>query len=45
MANAATGGRLVSAQASADGHPARWRIMAVLAAVAFMAQLDGRRFS
>ena len=23
-----------------DGHPARWWIMAVLAAVAFMAQLD-----
>jgi len=34
------GGRLVSAESSDDGHPARWWIMAVLAAVAFMAQLD-----
>src|SRR3984885_1089380 len=40
MANTATGGRLVAAEASDDGHPARWLIMAVLAAVAFMAQLD-----
>jgi EmrB/QacA subfamily drug resistance transporter len=30
----------VSAADSGEGHPARWRIMAVLAAVAFMAQLD-----
>ena len=40
MANTATGGRLVAAEASDDGHPSRWLIMAVLAAVAFMAQLD-----
>src|SRR5271154_5148749 len=39
MANTATGGRLVAA-ASDNGHPSRWLIMAVLAAVAFMAQLD-----
>jgi len=39
MANAATG-RLVSAEASEQGHPSRWLILAVLAAVAFMAQLD-----
>jgi hypothetical protein len=26
-----------------EGHPARWLIMAVLAAVAFMARFDGRR--
>src|SRR6202020_464092 len=29
-----------SGAAAEDGHPARWWIMAVLAAVAFMAQLD-----
>jgi EmrB/QacA subfamily drug resistance transporter len=29
-----------ASSAPAEGHPARWRIMAVLAAVAFMAQLD-----
>jgi EmrB/QacA subfamily drug resistance transporter len=40
MANTATGGRLVAAEASDAGHPSRWLIMAVLAAVAFMAQLD-----
>ena len=39
-ASAATGGRPVSAESSDTGHPARWWIMAVLAAVAFMAQLD-----
>jgi EmrB/QacA subfamily drug resistance transporter len=39
-ASTAAGGRLVSAESSDDGHPARWWIMAVLAAVAFMAQLD-----
>jgi EmrB/QacA subfamily drug resistance transporter len=34
-------GRVAAASADPDeGHPARWRIMAVLAAVAFMAQLD-----
>ena len=45
MANTAppstsAGGRLVSAEASDDGDAKRWWIMAVLAAVAFMAQLD-----
>jgi EmrB/QacA subfamily drug resistance transporter len=40
MANTVTGGRLVSAEASAEGDAKRWWIMAVLAAVAFMAQLD-----
>ena len=36
----AVGGRLVPAEASDDGDAKRWLIMAVLAAVAFMAQLD-----
>src|ERR1700691_3901629 len=40
MANTATGGRLVASESSVDGPPSRWLIMAVLAAVAFMAQLD-----
>jgi len=39
-ASTAAGGRLVSAEASDDGDAKRWWIMAVLAAVAFMAQLD-----
>ena len=39
-ASTAADGRLVSAESSDDGHRARWWIMAVLAAVAFMAQLD-----
>src|SRR5579859_3583098 len=45
MANTAppstsVGGRLVPAEASDDGDAKRWWIMTVLAAVAFMAQLD-----
>jgi len=39
-AGSATGGRLVSAESSDEGDAKRWWIMAVLAAVAFMAQLD-----
>jgi EmrB/QacA subfamily drug resistance transporter len=39
-ASTATGGRLVSAESSDEGDAKRWWIMAVLAAVAFMAQLD-----
>ncbi len=42
-AGTATGGRLVSAESSDNGHPKRWWIMVVLAAVAFMAQLDNSR--
>jgi hypothetical protein len=38
---AAPAARPVAAGAQADeGHPARWWILAVLAAVSFMAQLD-----
>jgi EmrB/QacA subfamily drug resistance transporter len=40
MAGTAADGRVVPAEAPGDGHPKRWLIMAVLAAVAFMAQLD-----
>src|SRR6201992_2569399 len=36
----AAGGAAAAGAAAEDGHPARWWIMAVLAAVAFMAQLD-----
>src|SRR5580692_9198709 len=36
----AAGGRLVSAESSDEGDAKRWLILAVLAAVAFMAQLD-----
>ena len=39
-ASTASGGRLVSAESSDEGDAKRWWIMAVLAAVAFMAQLD-----
>jgi len=39
-AAAGPAGRLTPAEASDQGHPRRWLIMAVLAAVAFMAQLD-----
>ena len=39
-ASTAIGGRLVSAESSDEGDAKRWWIMAVLAAVAFMAQLD-----
>jgi hypothetical protein len=33
---------VASGASAEEGHPARWWIMAVLAAVAFMAQLDKR---
>jgi len=39
-AGPARGGAVADTADAADGHPARWWIMAVLAAVAFMAQLD-----
>ena len=39
-ASTAAGGRLVSAESSNEGDAKRWWILAVLAAVAFMAQLD-----
>ena len=42
MATAATGDRAASPLPATvdEGHANRWRILAVLAAVAFMAQLD-----